>query len=137
MHSLCRHIILEPEQANRLDLQEGMKFTYTYDFGDDWVHDIKVEKILPPTRQAPTRSASRANAPARRRIVAASGAMLRSSKFSPWWPGGRFRLLAGTRTKTRKSWLERRAMISVLSFWSGWGRNLIPRLLIWTPSMRR
>jgi hypothetical protein len=23
------------------------KFTYTYDFGDDWVHMIKVEKFLP------------------------------------------------------------------------------------------
>jgi len=34
-------------RLDRLELQEGMKFTYTYDFGDDWVHDIKVEKILP------------------------------------------------------------------------------------------
>jgi len=34
-------------RLDRLNLQEGMKFTYTYDFGDDWVHDIKVEKILP------------------------------------------------------------------------------------------
>jgi hypothetical protein len=27
---------------------EKARFTYTYDFGDDWEHDILVEKILPP-----------------------------------------------------------------------------------------
>lgn len=27
----------------------GSRFTYTYDFGDDWTHVVKVEKILPPT----------------------------------------------------------------------------------------
>ena len=27
----------------------GTRFTYTYDFGDDWHHLIKVEKILAPT----------------------------------------------------------------------------------------
>jgi len=26
----------------------GKKFTYTYDFGDNWLHRVKVEKILPP-----------------------------------------------------------------------------------------
>lgn len=26
----------------------GSRFTYTYDFGDDWIHLIKVEKIAPP-----------------------------------------------------------------------------------------
>lgn len=31
----------------KLELQEKDKFGYTYDFGDDWVHTIKVEKILP------------------------------------------------------------------------------------------
>jgi hypothetical protein len=31
----------------KLGLQEKDKFRYTYDFGDDWVHTIKVEKILP------------------------------------------------------------------------------------------
>ncbi len=25
----------------------GMKFTYTYDFGDDWLHTLTVKKILP------------------------------------------------------------------------------------------
>lgn len=31
----------------KLGLQEKDKFRYTYDFGDDWVHTIKVDKILP------------------------------------------------------------------------------------------
>ena len=26
----------------------GSRFTYTYDFGDDWIHLVKAEKILPP-----------------------------------------------------------------------------------------
>lgn len=26
-------------------LSEGQKFRYVYDFGDDWVHEIKVEKV--------------------------------------------------------------------------------------------
>lgn len=30
----------------------GSRFTYTYDFGDDWIHVIKVEKILPPKADA-------------------------------------------------------------------------------------
>lgn len=32
---------------SKLELHEKDKFRYTYDFGDDWVHTIKVEKILP------------------------------------------------------------------------------------------
>ncbi len=28
--------------------REGMKFRYEYDFGDGWMHQILVEKILPP-----------------------------------------------------------------------------------------
>ena len=28
--------------------REGMKFTYTYDFGDDWKHEVLVQKILKP-----------------------------------------------------------------------------------------
>ena len=33
---------------HRLDglVQEGDVFTYTYDFGDDWHHDIVVERRL-------------------------------------------------------------------------------------------
>ncbi len=35
----------------RLAPAEKFKFRYLYDFGDNWLHDILVEKILPP---APT-----------------------------------------------------------------------------------
>lgn len=39
------------ERKFRLDQVAGAgnRFTYTYDFGDDWIHLVKVEKILPPT----------------------------------------------------------------------------------------
>jgi hypothetical protein len=28
--------------------RKGAHFTYTYDFGDDWVHDLVVEEVAPP-----------------------------------------------------------------------------------------
>jgi len=31
----------------QLALTPGVTFTYTYDFGDDWVHIIEVQKVLP------------------------------------------------------------------------------------------
>ncbi|GAB4528681.1 MAG: plasmid pRiA4b ORF-3 family protein [Anaerolineales bacterium] len=31
---------------------EGAKFTYTYDMGDGWEHEIKIEQILPPEEGA-------------------------------------------------------------------------------------
>ena len=34
-------------KLSRLNLGEKSKFSYVYDFGDDWCHDILVEKILP------------------------------------------------------------------------------------------
>jgi hypothetical protein len=34
-------------RLNRLNLEEKDKFIYEYDFGDDWVHEILLEKILP------------------------------------------------------------------------------------------
>lgn len=38
---------LEAENVCLIEkLREGMKFTYTYDFGDNWDHSIKVEKIV-------------------------------------------------------------------------------------------
>ncbi len=36
----------------QLALTLGATFTYTYDFGDDWVHIIEVEKVLPPEEGA-------------------------------------------------------------------------------------
>jgi hypothetical protein len=33
---------------SRLSDREGFKFTYEYDFGDNWQHDLLVEKILSP-----------------------------------------------------------------------------------------
>jgi hypothetical protein len=30
-----------------LNLTKGARFTYLYDYGDDWVHDITVEEIIP------------------------------------------------------------------------------------------
>jgi hypothetical protein len=30
------------------NLQKGESFFYIYDFGDDWVHDVKIEKLLEP-----------------------------------------------------------------------------------------
>jgi hypothetical protein len=35
-------------RLNQVVPREGDKFAYEYDFGDDWWHDILVEKILPP-----------------------------------------------------------------------------------------
>ena len=29
-------------------VEPGDRLRYTYDFGDDWDHDIKLEKVLPP-----------------------------------------------------------------------------------------
>ena len=40
----------EDEQKARLKQhvrQEGQKFRYAYDFGDDWDHEVVLEKILP------------------------------------------------------------------------------------------
>ena len=40
----------EDEQKARLKQhvrQEGQKFRYVYDFGDDWDHEVVLEKILP------------------------------------------------------------------------------------------
>jgi len=42
---------------SRLALQPGSKFTYTYDFGDGWDHDIIVEALVPiPSKTGPDRS---------------------------------------------------------------------------------
>jgi len=36
-----------------LGLEVGESFSYEYDFGDSWVHKIKVEKIVPPEENPP------------------------------------------------------------------------------------
>lgn len=41
----------EPKNAETVKLSEylnkkGKKFTYIYDFGDDWIHSIQVEKLI-------------------------------------------------------------------------------------------
>jgi hypothetical protein len=35
-------------RLHQLAEREGSKFRYEYDFGDDWLHQVLVEKILPP-----------------------------------------------------------------------------------------
>ena len=35
-------------RLNQVAPWEGARFRYEYDFGDDWVHTLLVEKILPP-----------------------------------------------------------------------------------------
>jgi hypothetical protein len=45
----------EVRSARRVRLSQiapGAKFSYTYDFGDDWEHAILVEKVLPPEEGA-------------------------------------------------------------------------------------
>jgi tetratricopeptide (TPR) repeat protein len=37
-------------KLNALGLQEKSRFTYEYDFGDSWEHDILVEKLLAPEK---------------------------------------------------------------------------------------
>jgi hypothetical protein len=32
---------------DQLDLVQGSRFQYTYDFGDDWLHDLTVEGVVP------------------------------------------------------------------------------------------
>ena len=41
---------VEDEREHRLDrlVRVKSRFLYTYDFGDDWNHSVKVEKAMPP-----------------------------------------------------------------------------------------
>ena len=43
-------------RLSHLNLEEKGKFRYTYDFGDNWEHDVLVEKVLPPEVGRPTAS---------------------------------------------------------------------------------
>lgn len=54
----CEEILLED-----LDLQVGDTLTYIYDFGDDWMHQLVVEKIVPETTLAPVCLAGERNCP--------------------------------------------------------------------------
>lgn len=38
-------------QLNKVLPAEGNKFTYRYDFGDNWTHELLVEKIIPPQEE--------------------------------------------------------------------------------------
>jgi hypothetical protein len=38
---------------DELELNEKQRFSYTYDFGDDWKHQILVSKIIPASKAAP------------------------------------------------------------------------------------
>ena len=38
-------------RLNELVGREGFKFRYEYDFGDGWLHDLLVEKILPSEKR--------------------------------------------------------------------------------------
>jgi hypothetical protein len=39
----------DEREATLVSLVEpGQKFTYRYDFGDDWVHDVELEQVLAP-----------------------------------------------------------------------------------------
>jgi hypothetical protein len=33
--------------------RQGLKFTYEYDFGDGWLHDIRVERVRPASAPHP------------------------------------------------------------------------------------
>jgi len=49
----------DPQDAKTIKLSEifskkGQKYTYIYDFGDDWTHKITLEKILPKISGFPT-----------------------------------------------------------------------------------
>ena len=58
------------------------KFSYTYDFGDNWEHTIQVEKVLDAEPGVRIPAASPASAPARRRTAAGRGATATSWKRS-------------------------------------------------------
>ncbi len=59
------------------------KLVYQYDFGDDWEHDLVIEKVLPTERARATRAASTAPAPARPRTAAGPTATRSWSTSSP------------------------------------------------------
>lgn len=57
--------ILEPEDISlsKIFKKEKQKFTYIYDFGDDWIHTIILEKILPDLTMYPKLIAGKGQCP--------------------------------------------------------------------------
>ncbi|MDR1895792.1 MAG: plasmid pRiA4b ORF-3 family protein [Prevotellaceae bacterium] len=41
-------------KLNKIFKTKGQKYVYIYDFGDDWIHDIKLEKITDETGLKPS-----------------------------------------------------------------------------------
>ena len=37
-------------KLSQITKDEGIAFTYEYDFGDSWQHELLVEKIVPPEK---------------------------------------------------------------------------------------
>jgi hypothetical protein len=56
---------VRPEAGVRLleNVGEGERISYVYDFGDDWRHDVDVEKVLPPGAEVPVCLAGRRRCP--------------------------------------------------------------------------
>ena len=71
------------KRLGQVAARKGSQLSYTYDFGDDWEHDIVVEAIAGPNRASPTPAAWPAAARARPKTAAASGATTTSSRSSP------------------------------------------------------
>lgn len=65
-----------------LDLKEGCRFTYLYDFGDYWLHGVVVEEAMPIPRECDSRAALRARARALLKIAEARLAISAFSKHS-------------------------------------------------------
>ncbi len=53
----------EETQLSEIFTKEKQKYTYTYDFGDDWVHQITLEKIIPEITQTPALLAGKGKCP--------------------------------------------------------------------------
>lgn len=49
---LVRRVARDPRAftLDQLDLVQGSRLRYTYDFGDDWHHDLTVEGVVPLPR---------------------------------------------------------------------------------------
>jgi pRiA4b ORF-3-like protein len=76
------------KEAAKVRLRDVLKpgetvITYTYDFGDEWVHEISIRDIRPATPASAIPATSPASATARPRTAAACRASTTSSKPAP------------------------------------------------------